>query len=255
MVEKLGLPTLKHPKPYGLQMLNNYAKVKVTKQVVVPFSIGKYKDELYYDVIPMQATHLLLGRPWLFDMDATHEGQSNTISFIKDGRKVKLLRLTPSQVHQDQINIQKSISGAKKSASENKGVAEPSGEKRRGENEGKNERKESKKEGPCLVQKESKERKVSLYARGREVRESLFLGKPMFLFMYSESCLTLTDLDPSLSNAAVSLLQEYEDVFLDEIPPGLPPIRGIEHQIDFIPRATIPNRPAYRSNPEETKEL
>uniref|UniRef100_A0A2N9HSD9 CCHC-type domain-containing protein n=1 Tax=Fagus sylvatica TaxID=28930 RepID=A0A2N9HSD9_FAGSY len=35
----------------------------------------------------------------------------------------------------------------------------------------------------------------------------------------------------------------------------LPPIRGIEHQIDFVPGAAIPNRPAYRSNPEETKEL
>ena len=39
------------------------------------------------------------------------------------------------------------------------------------------------------------------------------------------------------------------------MPIGLPPIRGIEHQIDFVPGAPIPNRPAYRSNPEETKEL
>uniref|UniRef100_A0A2N9H094 CCHC-type domain-containing protein n=1 Tax=Fagus sylvatica TaxID=28930 RepID=A0A2N9H094_FAGSY len=43
--------------------------------------------------------------------------------------------------------------------------------------------------------------------------------------------------------------------FLTMMPSGLPPIRGIEHQIDFVPGATIPNRPAYRSNPEETKEL
>ena len=39
------------------------------------------------------------------------------------------------------------------------------------------------------------------------------------------------------------------------MPDGLPPIRGIEHQIDFVPGASIPNRPASRSNPEETKEL
>jgi hypothetical protein len=32
-------------------------------------------------------------------------------------------------------------------------------------------------------------------------------------------------------------------------------LKGIEHQIDFIPGASIPNRPAYRSNPEEMKEL
>jgi hypothetical protein len=37
--------------------------------------------------------------------------------------------------------------------------------------------------------------------------------------------------------------------------PGLPPLRGIEHQINLIPRATLPNRAAYRTNPEETKEM
>jgi hypothetical protein len=44
-------------------------------------------------------------------------------------------------------------------------------------------------------------------------------------------------------------------VFPNDVPSGLPPIRGIEHQIDFVSGATIPNRPPYRSNPEETKEL
>jgi len=44
-------------------------------------------------------------------------------------------------------------------------------------------------------------------------------------------------------------------LFPEETPSRLPPISGIEHQIDFIPGATIPNRPAYRCNPEETKEL
>ncbi|KAH9686182.1 Endonuclease [Citrus sinensis] len=49
--------------------------------------------------------------------------------------------------------------------------------------------------------------------------------------------------------------KDFDDVFPNEVPNGLPPIRGIEHQIDLVPGATIPNRPAYRSNPEETKEL
>ena len=44
-------------------------------------------------------------------------------------------------------------------------------------------------------------------------------------------------------------------MFPNDVPSGLPPIRGIEHQIDFMPGATILNRPAYRSNWEETKEL
>nr|XP_023887116.1 uncharacterized protein LOC111999228 [Quercus suber] len=117
LVEKLNLPTLKHPRPYKLQWLNDCGEVKVNRQVLVSFSIGRYKDEVLCDVVPMHAGHILLGRPWQFDR------------------------------------------------------------------------------------------------------------------------------------------KEYEDVFPNDVPSGLPPIRGIEHQIDFVPGATIPNRPAYRSNPEETKEL
>ncbi|XP_057789811.1 uncharacterized protein LOC131006667, partial [Salvia miltiorrhiza] len=117
MVDRLGLTTEKHSKPYRLQWLNETGVIKVTKQVKVPFRIGKYEDEVVCDVIPMQASHILLGRPWQFDR------------------------------------------------------------------------------------------------------------------------------------------REFDDVFPDDTPAGLPPIRGIEHQIDFVPGATLPNRPAYRTNPEETKEL
>ncbi|KAJ9541184.1 hypothetical protein OSB04_027690 [Centaurea solstitialis] len=51
------------------------------------------------------------------------------------------------------------------------------------------------------------------------------------------------------------LLNFSIDVLPEDVPDGLPPIQGIEHQIDLMPGATIPNRPAYRANLEETKEL
>ncbi|KAI4347715.1 hypothetical protein L6164_008499 [Bauhinia variegata] len=43
LVEKLTLPTFKHRCPYRLQWLNDCGEMKVTKQVKVLFSIGKYK--------------------------------------------------------------------------------------------------------------------------------------------------------------------------------------------------------------------
>ena len=52
-----------------------------------------------------------------------------------------------------------------------------------------------------------------------------------------------------------SLLQEFQDVFPDELPADLPPLRGIEHRIDLIPGAPLPNKAPYRVNPEETKEI
>ena len=96
---------------------------------------------------------------------------------------------------------------------------------------------------------------MGFYARVSEVKRAFFADRPMILLVYKKSYLNLDETNKSLPNLAVSLLQEFKDVFPEKMPNELPPIRGIEHQIDFMLRATIPNRPTYRSNPEETKEL
>ncbi|KAH9780723.1 Endonuclease [Citrus sinensis] len=80
-----------------------------------------------------------------------------------------------------------------------------------------------------------------------------FLAYAAFLFGKHDS-MCLHNMKEIQKELLVALM-EYEVVFPEETPHGLPPIRGIEHHIDFVPSAAIPNRPAYRSNPEETKEL
>ncbi|KAK0597898.1 hypothetical protein LWI29_029612 [Acer saccharum] len=77
----------------------------------------------------------------------------------------------------------------------------------------------------------------------------------MIVLLYKEAYFSTNKINPSVPSVVVSLLQDFDEVFPEEMPIGGKPIRGIEHQIDFIPGAPIPNRPAYRSNPEETKEL
>ena len=51
------------------------------------------------------------------------------------------------------------------------------------------------------------------------------------------------------------MLKEFEDVVRDEIPHGLAPMRDIQHQIDLVPGAVLPNKPAYRMSPKEHEEL
>ena len=77
----------------------------------------------------------------------------------------------------------------------------------------------------------------------------------MFILLYKKALLNINHLDSSLPSIFSSLLQECEDVFPDDGPSGLPPFRGIEHQVDFSPTDIIMNRPSYRTNPKETKEL
>jgi len=62
VVDKLGLPTFSHAKPYKLQWLSEEGEIIVNKQVLIAFSICKDKDEVLCDVVPMEATHILMGR-------------------------------------------------------------------------------------------------------------------------------------------------------------------------------------------------
>jgi hypothetical protein len=61
---------------------------------------------------------------------------------------------------------------------------------------------------------------------------------------------SLDDASVVLTLAIANLLQDYMDVFHSELPPSIPPLRGIEHKIDLVPGASLPNCAAYRANPE-----
>ena len=63
MVKKLGLKVQKHPRPYRLQWLNEEGEIKVSTQVLIPIAIGRYEDEVLCDVLPIEMSHILLGRP------------------------------------------------------------------------------------------------------------------------------------------------------------------------------------------------
>jgi len=79
LVDKLKLSASPHPAPYTIQWLNHDKGIQVSSRCLLTLSIGKtYKDEIWCDVIPMDACHVLLGRPWLFDRHVTHDGRLNT---------------------------------------------------------------------------------------------------------------------------------------------------------------------------------
>jgi len=99
------LSTISHAKPFKLQWLSEEGVIIVNKQVLIAFSIGKYKDEVLCDVVPIEATRILLGRPWQYDRKTLHDGLTNKISFNFHGQKVTLKSLSPKEVHEDQLKM------------------------------------------------------------------------------------------------------------------------------------------------------
>jgi hypothetical protein len=98
MVEKLEMETTKHPSPYKVSWLQKGDQVSVTKQCLVEFKMGEYRDKILCDVIPMDVCHVLLGRPWQFDRNVVHDERMNTYTLEKDGKTHTLLSIKDKEV-------------------------------------------------------------------------------------------------------------------------------------------------------------
>ncbi|XP_077250030.1 uncharacterized protein LOC143889637 [Tasmannia lanceolata] len=200
--QRLNLNVEAYPTPYKLGWLNHDNDVWVTKRCLVSFSIGeKYKDKVWCDLVPMDACHILLGRPWQYDRGIVHDGKANTYTFYKDKRK---LVLVPSKGDNSKLNQEKRVS--------------------------------------CL---------------SRQEFEQELLGTDL-IFALITSPMVMDHEEPdikTLPSHVKRVVEEYRDVFPDELPPGLPPMREIQHQIDLMPEANLPNKAHYRMSPKEHEEL
>ena len=243
MVDKLGLKLQRHPHPYHVQWLNDSGDIKIGYRVKVPFKIGEYVDTVECDVAPMSVCHLLLGGPWQYDRYTQHCGRTNQYTLDLKGKKFVLKPMTPQQILAEHLQKQTEISPASEGREEQKKLSVIHNSV--SECHKPNLRDKKKGEGEHLVMLATK-------SELREVRSNP--NQVLFVLMCKDILISPNDIT-SLPSVVSHLLQDYEDIFPKETPAGLPPIRGIEHQIDLIPGAALPNRPPYRTNPEETKEI
>lgn len=104
--------------------MNKCGEIKVTKQVKVPFTIGKYKDEVVCDVVLMHCRHLLLGCPWQYDGKVVHDDYTNQYSFVMNGKPIPFVPLSPWQVYKDQLHLQPKSEETKKNSLRTEGEQE-----------------------------------------------------------------------------------------------------------------------------------
>ncbi|XP_066383708.1 uncharacterized protein [Miscanthus floridulus] len=175
--------------------------------------------------------------------DSLHFGKTNQYSFVHNDKKIVLHPMSLEAILRDELARASKLKN-QAIASENHIVA--------------NELEKHKKKSSKSVHHNKNEIKLKgscYFAMKSDLDEIDTCNTICYALVCKETLFSLEDTPISLPPTVTNLLQEYADVFPKEVPPGLPPIQGIEHQIDLIPGASLPNRAPYRTNPEETKEI
>jgi hypothetical protein len=156
-----------------------------------------------------------------------HHSRSNWYSLLHHDKKIVLLPMTPEAILCDDV-----AEAAKAKIASNKNAKSAAAKKD-----------EIRLKGHCLLATKSK------------INELIASTSIAYALVCKDVLISIHNMEHSLPPIVATILQDYSDVFPSEIPAGLPPIRGIVHQIDLIPGASLPNYAPYRSNPEETKEI
>ncbi|CAL8151424.1 unnamed protein product [Prunus armeniaca] len=159
----------------------------VTEVCRVPISIGKhYQQDVSCDVIDIDASHVLLARPWQYDTDATHKGRDNVYLFNWGSHKIAMALVSESG------------------------------------------KLEKLKNSNFLMMSNSKQ----------EFKENIKKANVMY--------------STYVKGLLVALL---EGLISDDLPNDLPPMKDIQHQLDLVPEASLPNLPHYRMSPKENEIL
>lgn len=87
IVAKLNLKLEPHPHPFRVAQVD-WNSLPVTKQWLVSIKFESYCDEIYCDFNPMDVAHILLGRPWLYDLNVTSSERDNTFTVCHNDRRL-----------------------------------------------------------------------------------------------------------------------------------------------------------------------
>lgn len=88
MVERLQFTT--KLSPYYITWFNSIEKVNIIEQCYFLSPLESFIKKILCNVIDMDVCHLLLRRPWQFDLNTIHKERDKMYKFYKNNMKIDL---------------------------------------------------------------------------------------------------------------------------------------------------------------------
>jgi hypothetical protein len=88
LVQKLGLETIPHLRPYPLGWIQKDVELKIDRQCKFHFAItNQYIDEVTCEVVPLDICQVIFGSPYLWERDVIYHRRAQQYQLEKDGKK------------------------------------------------------------------------------------------------------------------------------------------------------------------------
>jgi hypothetical protein len=86
VVKQLALPTMPHQQTYTIGWIHQGRDLCINQQFLLLYDIKPFKDEVLFDVAPLEVCHVLLGQPYLWKHHVVYD--SRPCSVITLNRKL-----------------------------------------------------------------------------------------------------------------------------------------------------------------------
>jgi hypothetical protein len=95
VVKRLDLPTTPQAQPYTIGWLCQVRDLRVSQECRLPYDIKPFKDEVLYDISPLEVCDVLLGQPYLWNHNVLYESRPHNVIITLGRQLYKIPEVAP----------------------------------------------------------------------------------------------------------------------------------------------------------------
>jgi hypothetical protein len=95
VVKQITLPTTLHPQPYTVGCLRQGSDICDSQQCRFSYDIKPFKDEVLFDVAPLEVCNFLFGQPYLWKHHDVYDSRPHSVIITLNKKLYRIPKVVP----------------------------------------------------------------------------------------------------------------------------------------------------------------